>query len=399
MALTPRPSKRRRTDSTAASQPPSANQPRAHSVELAAPTIADAMDDAPAQLDKSEQRSKDGEDQDRTDDEMEEKWRIWDMIAEEYHDSEPPPLPLINRSRLDTIVSPPAVVSELPLEYQRTFMLMRELEDEQQGPFFQPSPLPRTANLPFRPETAHTASLKTLLEAHIHSTSNPSSAPSPAPSGSTLDAPLPPSRAAKERLATLGNAARSAIRAGEDKVGLAITLYEAVDRHIRRLDADLLKYEDSLVIGLRSGTLPSHDAPAATLKSPPGATTSRGAIALGEREAYDSVAGEDTKRSTRKKQGRSPEEVEKEREWKRRREMQKQERAEKKKEEEGMPIDPNEPTYCYCSRMIACENDDCSREWFHLECVNLERAPEGTWYCNDCIVELDIDPKTMKKRK
>ncbi|GAA5879432.1 hypothetical protein JCM1840_007038 [Sporobolomyces johnsonii] len=361
MAPTPRPSKRRRTESTAASLPPSANHSRAHSVELAAPTTADAMVDALAQLEKSKQADKDGEEQDGTDDEMEEKWRIWDMIAEEYHD----------------------IVSELPLEYQRTFMLMRELEDEQQ---------------------AHTASLKTLLEAHIHSTVNPSSAPSPAPSGSTLDEPLRPSGGTKERLATLGNAARSAIRAGEDKVGLAITLYEAVDRHIRRLDADLLKYEDSLVIGLRSGTLPSHDAPAATLKSPPGATTSRGAIALGEREAYDSVAGEDTKRSTRKKQERAPEEVEKEREWKRRREMQKQERAEKKKEEEGMPIDPNEPTYCYCNRvsfgeMIACENDDCSREWFHLECVNLERAPKGTWYCNDCIVELDIDPKTMKKRK
>lgn len=120
-------------------------------------------------------------------------------------------------------------------------------------------------------------------------------------------------------LAEISKAARAAIRAGEDKVGLAVTLYESVrspfpcvfchrdeqrggkghelgcsrvdgslqvDRHIRRLDNDLLKYEDSLVIGLRAGTLPSHDAPSAAEKEAPGATTSLGAIALGEREAF-----------------------------------------------------------------------------------------------------------------
>ncbi|KPV72674.1 uncharacterized protein RHOBADRAFT_17997, partial [Rhodotorula graminis WP1] len=65
--------------------------------------------------------------------------------------------------------------------------------------------------------------------------------------------------------------------------------------------------------------------------------------------------------------------------------------------------DPNEPTYCYCDRvsfgeMIACENDDCSREWFHLGCVGLEHAPEGKWYCDDCVRELGIDPATMRRK-
>lgn len=39
-------------------------------------------------------------------------------------------------------------------------------------------------------------------------------------------------------------------------------------------------------MGLRDGTLPSHDAPQAADKDPPGPTTSLGAIALGEKDAY-----------------------------------------------------------------------------------------------------------------
>lgn len=52
-------------------------------------------------------------------------------------------------------------------------------------------------------------------------------------------------------------------------------------------------------------------------------------------------------------------------------------------------IDPNEPVYCYCKQvswgeMVACDGPNCSREWFHLACVNLTSPPEGKWYCNDC---------------
>ncbi|TKA36707.1 hypothetical protein B0A54_11575 [Friedmanniomyces endolithicus] len=54
-------------------------------------------------------------------------------------------------------------------------------------------------------------------------------------------------------------------------------------------------------------------------------------------------------------------------------------------------IDPNEPRYCVCGdvswgTMIACEREDCDKEWFHLECVGLgELPPRRTkWYCPDC---------------
>ena len=61
--------------------------------------------------------------------------------------------------------------------------------------------------------------------------------------------------------------------------------------------------------------------------------------------------------------------------------------------EDGIPAAPMpiEPTYCYCNRvsfgeMIACENEDCAIEWFHLQCVGIDPAnkPTGDWYCKEC---------------
>ena len=46
----------------------------------------------------------------------------------------------------------------------------------------------------------------------------------------------------------------------------------------------------------------------------------------------------------------------------------------------------NEPLYCYCQQvsygeMVACDAIDCPKEWFHLECAGLDRAPgrNGKW--------------------
>ncbi|ORY82697.1 hypothetical protein BCR37DRAFT_319093 [Protomyces lactucae-debilis] len=49
----------------------------------------------------------------------------------------------------------------------------------------------------------------------------------------------------------------------------------------------------------------------------------------------------------------------------------------------------DEPTYCYCNQvsygeMVACDGDECEREWFHLACVNLTAPPKGSWYCDAC---------------
>ncbi|KAH6991847.1 hypothetical protein EDB82DRAFT_429269 [Fusarium venenatum] len=65
-------------------------------------------------------------------------------------------------------------------------------------------------------------------------------------------------------------------------------------------------------------------------------------------------------------------------------------------------IDEDEPKYCYCNEvsygeMIACDADECPREWFHLECVGLKVAPksEATWYCEECKERLENRRQTM----
>ncbi|OJD26298.1 hypothetical protein ACJ73_02327 [Blastomyces percursus] len=58
-------------------------------------------------------------------------------------------------------------------------------------------------------------------------------------------------------------------------------------------------------------------------------------------------------------------------------------------------IDPNEPRYCLCGdvsfgTMICCEDNDCDKEWFHLDCVGLTEVPSRTakWYCPECRKKL-----------
>ncbi|KAF3904361.1 hypothetical protein AA313_de0208302 [Arthrobotrys entomopaga] len=78
---------------------------------------------------------------------------------------------------------------------------------------------------------------------------------------------------------------------------------------------------------------------------------------------------------------------------------------------DDMPIDPNEPTYCLCNRisfgtMVGCDNEDCPKEWFHMECVGLTAEPPKTvkWYCPLCRDDpnpsrRDISQKTGRKKR
>ena len=49
--------------------------------------------------------------------------------------------------------------------------------------------------------------------------------------------------------------------------------------------------------------------------------------------------------------------------------------------------------YCYCQKgsrgeMVACDNDNCPREWFHMDCIGMtasQLSGKGVkWYCLDC---------------
>ncbi|KAI8371387.1 uncharacterized protein BYT42DRAFT_66025 [Radiomyces spectabilis] len=59
-----------------------------------------------------------------------------------------------------------------------------------------------------------------------------------------------------------------------------------------------------------------------------------------------------------------------------------------------LEIDPNEPRYCYCNQvsfgdMVACDGENCEKEWFHYACVGLVEPPAGKWFCDECAAEED----------
>ncbi|KAF2660904.1 hypothetical protein K491DRAFT_588488 [Lophiostoma macrostomum CBS 122681] len=71
----------------------------------------------------------------------------------------------------------------------------------------------------------------------------------------------------------------------------------------------------------------------------------------------------------------------------------------KKAGEDTEPADEigdDEERYCICDdfsfgTMIMCDNE-CERQWFHLECVNMDMPPRRSkWYCPDCRQKLATD--------
>ena len=52
-------------------------------------------------------------------------------------------------------------------------------------------------------------------------------------------------------------------------------------------------------------------------------------------------------------------------------------------------METTEQKYCYCKKekpgeMIGCDGDNCSIEWFHVDCLRKKRIPKKEWYCPDC---------------
>ncbi|KAF4453607.1 hypothetical protein F53441_3752 [Fusarium austroafricanum] len=78
---------------------------------------------------------------------------------------------------------------------------------------------------------------------------------------------------------------------------------------------------------------------------------------------------------------------------------------EDEEEAEAEVFDADEPRYCYCNgvsygEMVACDADECPREWFHLGCVGLKVAPtsKAKWYCEDCKERLKVGGKKSSGR-
>ncbi|XP_078521800.1 inhibitor of growth protein 5 isoform X1 [Lissotriton helveticus] len=156
----------------------------------------------------------------------------------------------------------------------------------------------------------------------------------------------------------------------DDKVQLAMQTYEMVDKHIRRLDADLARFEADLKEKLDGNDF---DSPAGRgLKKGRSQKDKRGSRSRGQR------ASEEDNPKKKKLKGGSDyvENV----------------LAVHPSDVLDMPVDPNEPTYCLCHQvsygeMIGCDNPDCPIEWFHFACVDLATKPKGKWFCPRCVQE------------
>ncbi|KAJ8667277.1 hypothetical protein QAD02_008939 [Eretmocerus hayati] len=159
-----------------------------------------------------------------------------------------------------------------------------------------------------------------------------------------------------EQLTQIQNLFNKAKEYGDDKVQLAIQTYELVDKHIRRLDSDLMRFEAEIQDKAISSTASSEDESKSSKKkqkkgSSTTSTTSAGATGSGSQGDTNNMS--------------HPADV------------------------LDMPVDPNEPTYCVCNQvsygeMIGCDNPDCGIEWFHFACVGLTTKPKGKWFCPKC---------------
>ncbi|XP_077229694.1 RING/FYVE/PHD zinc finger superfamily protein isoform X2 [Tasmannia lanceolata] len=135
------------------------------------------------------------------------------------------------------------------------------------------------------------------------------------------------------------------IRISDEKVAMAVSAYDLVDAHIQQLD-NYMRRSDEEVRRDKDleGAAPNLDS---SIKPTRGSESSKG--------------------------GRKKSRV----------------AADPPSMDLDLPVDPNEPTYCFCNQvsygeMVACDNPDCKIEWFHYGCVGLKEQPKGKWYCSNC---------------
>jgi len=176
----------------------------------------------------------------------------------------------------------------------------------------------------------------------------------------------------KQEMEKIQKMFKKAKEMSDDKVTVAINTYELVDKHIRKLDSDLAKFESEMKEKGRLSQTESEEE---------------------EVEEEEKKGKKKNIKDSKKKKGREEEKKKK---------KQKSNKADFSlnqaqfgslpipQEVLDMPVDPNEPTYCLCQQvsygeMIGCDNQDCPIEWFHFGCMSLTTKPKGKWYCPKCL--------------
>ncbi|XP_053694523.1 inhibitor of growth protein 4 isoform X1 [Sabethes cyaneus] len=214
----------------------------------------------------------------------------------------------------------------------------------------------------------------------------------------------------KEKLRAIQELFNKAKEYGDDKVQLAIQTYELVDKHIRRLDSDLARFEGEIqdktlnarekseeTVTKKGGRKKVKDVKNSAKKKRAHSSEDEGRVAgAGAAGASGGTGG--TASANGKGKNSKKQKVNQEKEG--RKGHKKNAELDDSAQDGGhvtphpsdvldMPVDPNEPTYCLCHQvsygeMIGCDNPDCPIEWFHFACVGLTTKPKGKWFCPKC---------------
>ncbi|KAM7260037.1 hypothetical protein ACFE04_015778 [Oxalis oulophora] len=161
---------------------------------------------------------------------------------------------------------------------------------------------------------------------------------------------------------------KHSVRIADEKVALAAQAYDLVDAHVQQLDQYLRNFDEELrreresaAVAAAENVLPSSSADGV-------AKSGRTEGGRGGRKKTRMVTAAAAQVAATEAASSFPSGM-----------------------ELDLPVDPNEPTYCYCNQvsfgdMVACDNPECKIEWFHFGCVGVKETPKGKWYCADCAV-------------
>lgn len=209
----------------------------------------------------------------------------------------------------------------------------------------------------------------------------------------------------------IAQVSEESLRAAEEKVSIAQTAHETVDRHIRLLDQAIKEQEAAISLGMRPGThlapillpdivavprwaRPSH------VEHSPLALTPEPEPAVDNHVVNDVATVASTSPVSKKSKKTVPREPEPPKAPivpavaeapRTRRGVRLTMPSRPTPEGPPISVDPNEKRYCYCHQvsfgtMIACDNEGCKLEWFHLGCTGLSELPgkKSKWYCREC---------------
>ncbi|KAF9653022.1 hypothetical protein BDM02DRAFT_3182990 [Thelephora ganbajun] len=270
---------------------------------------------------------------------------VWDTFREEYHE----------------------VLEQLPLTLQRAFALIRELDDQAQSN-----------------NTALVDYLRQYLQARTDHSLNGRE--------SEANGSLSPS-SSKVLISRVAAITEENSRAAQERVNIAQSAYDSIDRQICLLDQSIEEVETIIVLAShpdpQSRRILSYTVTGRWLR-PQTEPLSQPLDHLSGTHEPPTIELSITDRSHGRTNIAS---VQNNRKGKKKKKNVHGQRVSQKPEISTVgdaSVRPNEPLYCYCNNvsygaMVQCENSpECPHDWFHYDCIGLKKAPKGKWFCPTC---------------